>query len=62
MKWNFRNLLAIVSQAEIIAIWILQGLGLITLPGEVIGALISIFTLVFQFYFRKKPEGEPVEQ
>ena len=36
------------------AIWVLQGLGWMQLPGEVIGATIAIETLIAQFYFRKK--------
>ena len=51
---NFRNLLALVIAGTIFpAIWILQGIGLITLPGEVLGATIAIETLIAQFYWRK---------
>lgn len=51
---NFRNLLALLVFAIVFpGIWILCGLGLLTLPGEVIGATIAIETLVAQFYWRK---------
>ena len=51
---NFRNLLALLVGVVIFpAIWIMQGLGMLTLPGEVIGATIAIETLIAQFYWRK---------
>lgn len=56
---NFRNGLAIALAVVVFpGIWICQGLGLITLPGEIIGATIALETLIGQFYFRKKMEGE----
>ena len=56
---NFRNLLALLVAVGIFpAIWVLQGLGIINLPGEVIGMTIAGETLVLMFYFRKKIEGE----
>ena len=59
---NFRNFLAAVAQAEIIGFWTAQGLGVIqNVPGEVNGALIAVFTLIFQFYFRKKPKEESLK-
>lgn len=62
MKWNFRNLLALITQAEIIGVWVAQGMGILpNLPEQVTGALIVVFTLMFQFYFRKKPEDEVPE-
>ena len=55
---NFRNLMALLVMVIIFpAIWILQGLQLVTLPGEVIGATIAIMTLIAQFYWRKAQEG-----
>ncbi len=54
---KFRDFLGLIGQAEIIILWILQGAGVIhQLPENVNGALIVIFTLIFQFYFRKKPK------
>ena len=55
---NFNNLLALILLVGIFpALWILAGLSIINLNGEVLGATIAGFTLVLQFYFRKK-EGE----
>ena len=51
---NFRNLLALLIAVIVFpGIWVLQGLGMLALPGEVLGATIAIETLVGQFYFRK---------
>jgi len=56
---KFRNTLAASLAIGVIPIiWILQGLGLIGLAGEIIGATISIETTIVYFYFRKKPEAE----
>ena len=35
-------------------LWVLDGCGVISLPGEVLGATIAAFTLIVQYYFRKK--------
>lgn len=55
---NQRDLLALVLILTMVLVWILQGNGYIILPGEIIGASITIMTLIVQFYFRKsnKPE------
>jgi len=54
---EFNNKLAMVLGASVIpALWIVQGLDIVELPGEVIGATIAAFTLIVQYYFRKKPE------
>lgn len=51
---NFRDWLALVAGLAVFpAIWVLQGLGIINLAGEIVGATIAIETLIFQFYFRK---------
>lgn len=55
---TFRNLLALVLMLIIVAMWIVQGLGIIAMPGEVVGASIAVWTLVAQFYFRKKGETD----
>jgi hypothetical protein len=55
MVKNIRDLMAICGGLVVMpALWILNGLGAIQLPGEVVGATIAIETLIFQFYFRKK--------
>jgi len=52
---NFRNILALLAFIGIIpALWILQGKGVVNLPEAVIGASIVMWTLIGQFYFRKK--------
>jgi len=53
---NFRNLLAIVLMVLIIVLWVIHGLGILTLQGEVTGASIAVWMLITQFYFRKKTE------
>jgi len=59
MLKNHRDLLSILLGVVVLpAIWVLQGLGYLTLPGEVIGATIAVETLIANFYFRKKQEGE----
>ena len=56
MLWieNFRDLLALLIAVIVFpAIWIMQGKGMLTLPGEVLGATIVIETTIAYFYFRK---------
>jgi hypothetical protein len=54
---NTNDLLALLLLVLIIpALWLFQGMALINLPGEVLGALIAIWTLIAQYYFRKAPE------
>ena len=55
---TFRNLLALILMLIIVAMWAVQGLGIISMPGEVVGASIAVWTLVAQFYFRKKGESD----
>lgn len=58
---KFRDLFALILACVIFpVIWILAGLNIISLPGEVVGATIAIESLIAQFYFRKKAEGETV--
>lgn len=60
MKMNFNNLLALLVLIIIIpGLWVVTGLGVISLPGEVIGATIAGWTLVLQFFFRKAPPPAP---
>ena len=51
---KFRNGLAVGLIIMIPSIWVTQGMGLLTLSGEVVGVTIAMFTLVVNFYFRKK--------
>lgn len=52
---NFRDLVALLLAVIVFPLlWTGQGLGWLTLPGEVIGATIAGETLIIQFYFRKK--------
>jgi len=52
---NFRDYLALFLAVLVFpGTWILQGLGMIDLPGEVLGVTVSIETMVALFYFRKK--------
>ena len=54
-----REILALVGFLGVIpALWVLHGMGVIKLPGEVVGATISVWTLMGQFYFRKRPKDE----
>ena len=52
---NFRNILAVLVEVIVIPLlWILNGWGIINLPDMVLGATIPVWTLIAQFYFRKK--------
>lgn len=55
---GFNNLLALVLVLIIAALWALQGFNVLSLMGEVTGALIAAFTLIVQYYFRKAPPKE----
>ena len=52
---KFNNKLALVLVGVIAGLWIVQGLNVITLSSEVVGASIAAFTLIVQYYFRKAP-------
>ena len=55
---DFNDLLALLTLIVIIpGLWVGAGVGWLALPGEIIGATIMGWTLVLQFYFRKK-KGE----
>ena len=52
---DFNNLLALLTLIIIIpGLWVGLGLGWLDLPGEIVGASIMGWTLVLQYYFRKK--------
>jgi len=38
--------------------WVMVGLGLLNLPGEILGVTIAMETLILNFYFRKKTKTE----
>ena len=57
---QFRDTLAVAIGVVVFpTIWILHGLGILSLPGEILGATIAIETLIAQFYFRKA-QSNPV--
>jgi hypothetical protein len=51
---SFNDFLCMVLILLIAALWILTGLRTLELPSEVTGALIVTWTLLVQYYFRKK--------
>jgi len=52
---KFNDALALAVVAGVIpGLWIANGVGLIRLPGEVVGATIMAWGLILQYYFRKK--------
>ena len=54
---NVNDLLALLTLIVIIpGLWILQGRSVVTMSGEIIGATIMGWTLVLQYYFRKKKD------
>jgi hypothetical protein len=53
---KINDLLALLIAVVIIpAFWILDGLKVLEVNGEVLGATIATWTLIVQYYFRKKP-------
>jgi len=53
---KFNDLFALILVIGIMLIWALQASHVIgPLPAEVNGALIATFTLIVQYYFRKRP-------
>ncbi len=57
MGWKkFNDRLAIVFLLLIVGLWV--GNKWLGMSGEIIGATISVFTMVAQYYFRKKENGE----
>ncbi len=54
MLKNQRDLLSVLLGVVILpGIWILQGAGIIAVPEIVLGATVSIETMIAMFYFRK---------
>ncbi|OBW62936.1 MAG: hypothetical protein A9183_00745 [Dehalococcoides mccartyi] len=55
MGWKtFNDRIALVLVLLIPVLWIVNTW--IQMPGEVLGATIASWTLVLQYYFRKKPD------
>ena len=52
---NWNDMLALLLIIIIPALWILYGKGMIKIDESVNGALISTWTIVVMFYFRKAP-------
>lgn len=62
MGWtNFNDRLTVILMGIISGLWVMEGIGVLTMPGEVNGALIATFTLVIQYYFRKAPPVDTKE-
>lgn len=57
---KFRDIFAILLTMVTATMWGLTGAGIVDIPGEMLGALIATWTMVVQFYFRKKPD-EPTK-
>jgi hypothetical protein len=51
---SFNDLLCLILISFIAIVWAIQGLGKLSLSAEVTGALIVTWTLLVQYYFRKK--------
>ena len=58
MPQKFNDLLCLILIFMIGGLWILLGYRIIDLPSEVTGALIVTWTLLIQYYFRKKQSAE----
>lgn len=55
---TINNVLALILLAVVIpGLWVSQALGLLNLAPEVTGALIATWSLIVQYYFRKRPGG-----
>ena len=51
---NFNDTLAVVLVVSIMALWIVDAMTTMTLPQEVNGGLLVTWTLIVQYYFRKR--------
>ena len=51
--FNFNNIFALWITAITAGIWVLDGRGIIDIDDKVLGALIPVWTLIAQYYFRK---------
>jgi hypothetical protein len=59
---TFNDFLCLVLVGVISALWTLSGLKTLELPAEVTGALIVTWTLLIQYYFRKKQGETPTKE
>jgi hypothetical protein len=55
---SFNDFLCLVLITLIVGMWVLAGMKILELPNEVTGALIVTWTILIQYYFRKKQNGE----
>jgi hypothetical protein len=53
---NFNDLLALLLVFVIPAMWLLQAVKHLDMPSEVNGGLLVTWTLIIQYYFRKRKE------
>ena len=53
---SFNDTFAVLFLVAAVALWVLQGMGIIMLRDDANGALTVLVTLVVQFYFRKRKE------
>jgi len=51
----FNDFLALLLIILIAILWVIEGLDKVVLRDDVNGALVVLFTLVVQYYFRKAP-------
>ena len=58
MPRSFNDMLCLVLIVLIVGLWLLTGLKVIELPAEVTGALIVTWTLLVQYYFRKRSKNK----
>lgn len=55
---DVNDILALVLLVLVIpGLWILDGRQIVNLAGEVLGATIAVWTLIAQYYFRRRPAG-----
>ena len=55
---SYNDFLSLVLIVLIAVLWILLGMKVVELPNEVTGALIVTWTILIQYYFRKKQSEE----
>ena len=59
---SINDLLALLTLVIVIpGLWVLQGMGKLTMSGEIIGATIMGWTLILQYFFRKAPPEKGTE-
>jgi hypothetical protein len=58
MPQNFNDFLCLFVMAFIFILWIIDANKAISLNPEVLGATIAFFTIIGQFYYRRKSGGD----